>query len=449
MSRVRTPSGEPLRAFEQLLYCEAMTHKLFLLISLAVLALVLALVLACTGPEPTPTPTSVPTPSPTPTSTSTATPTLTPTPSPTPTPTATPESATDWPLPNYDHFSTRATFDSKIDSGNVHQLTEAWQYELPPSKGFGAAATTPIVIDGTVYLGDLLTNVHAIDLATGERRWMAEVGATVFGPSGVAVGQGRVFANKRGTEIAAYDAETGEELWATNLIGNGGAINIQPTIADGKVLAATSSLAQPGARGILFALDQETGDVLWSFDTIVSDDLWGHPELNSGGGAWYPPSVHISKRVSYWGISNPWPMPGAKGFPNGGSRPGDNKWTDSILAIDLDTGELRRWHQAVAHDLFDRDTVLTAVADLGGDPQGQVIISTGKLGRVIGLDPNGNMLWDTPVGMHQNDDLDAFEGELEVMPGASGGVVTPIAAADGAVYVPVVNACRRPAIMSG
>ncbi len=69
-----------------------------------------------------------------------------------------------------------------------------------------------------------------------------------------------------------------------------------------------------------------------------------------------------------------------------------------------------------------------------------MIISTGKLGRVIGLDPNGNMLWDTPVGMHQNDDLDAFQGALEVLPGTLGGVVTPIAVADGVVYVPVVNA---------
>ena len=350
------------------------------------------------------------------------------------------EFAADWPLPNHDHSSTRATFESGIDSGNVDQLTEAWRYELPRGPGFGAAATTPIVIDGTVYLGDLLTNVHAVDLQTGERRWMVKVDDGVFGPSGVAVGWGKVFADKGGTEIAAYDAETGEELWATNLVGNGGAINIQPTVADGKVLAATSSLAQPGARGTLFALDQETGEVLWSFDTIVSDDLWGHPELNSGGGAWYPPSVDISKRVSYWGISNPWPMPGAKGFPNGGSRPGDNKWTDSILAIDLDTGELRWGHQAVAHDLFDRETVLTAVADLDGDGQSQVIISTGKLGRVIGLNPNGRVLWDTPVGMHQNDDLNAFEGKLEVLPGASGGVVTPIAVADGVVYVPVVNA---------
>ena len=209
------------------------------------------------------------------------------------------EIAADWPLPNYDDSSTRATFESTIDSGKVDQLTEVWRYELPRGPGFGAATTTPIAIDGTVYLGDLLTNVHAVDLVTGERRWTAEVGVGVFGPSGVAVGWDKVFANKRGTEVAAYDAETGEELSATNLIGNGGAINIQPTIADGKVVAATSSLAQPGARGILFALDQETGDVLWSIDTIESEDLWGHPELNSGGGAWYPPSVDISKRLSY------------------------------------------------------------------------------------------------------------------------------------------------------
>ena len=77
------------------------------------------------------------------------------------------ETAGDWPLPNYDHSGTRARFDSKIDSGNVDQFTEAWRYELPRGPGFGAAATTPIVIDGTVYIGDLLTNVHAVDLLTG------------------------------------------------------------------------------------------------------------------------------------------------------------------------------------------------------------------------------------------------------------------------------------------
>ncbi len=359
-------------------------------------------------------------------------------PTPRPSPIGLTEFEFDWPLPNYDHANTRATFDSTIDSSNVDRLTEAWRYELRFGGGSGAAATTPVIIDGVVYLGDLLTNVHAVDLATGERLWMVKVDGPVFGPSGVAVASGRVFANKRGSEIAAYDATTGEELWATGLLLSGGAINIQPTVADGLVLAATSSLSIPGGRGTLFALDQETGAVVWSFDTIESDDLWGNPELNSGGGAWYTPAVDIEAGVSYWGTSNPYPFPGASGFPNGSSRPGDNRWTDSILAVDLHTGQLRWGHQAVPHDIFDRDTVLTAVVNL---PDGeQVIISTGKLARVIGLDPDGTVLWDTPVGMHMNDDLDTFEGALDVMPGAVGGVVTPIVVADGVVFVSVVNA---------
>ena len=321
----------------------------------------------------------------------------------------------------------------------MDQLGEVWRYELPQAGPFGSVATTPIVVDGAVYVGDLLSNVRVIELETGERRWMADVGAWVYGPSGVSVGWGKVFANKAGKEIAAYDAETGWELWSTSLLENGGAVNFQPTLAGDKVLAATSSLSQPGARGTLFALAQETGEVLWSFNTIESEDLWGHPEINSGGGAWYPPSFDLDRRVSYWGTSNPYPFPGVEGFPNGSSRPGDNKWTDSILAVDLDTGALRWGHQAVSHDIFDRDAVLTAVVDFG-DAEDPVIISTGKLGRVIGLDPKGSVLWDTPVGVHLNDELTSFEGELKVLPGVAGGVVTPIAVADGVVYVSVVNA---------
>jgi len=266
---------------------------------------------------------------------------------------------------------------------------------------------------------------------------MVEVGVSVFGPSGVAVDSGMVFANKAGSHIAAYDADTGDELWSTNLLENGGAINIQPTVVDGKVFGATSSLSQPGARGTLYALDPDEGNILWSFDTIESEDLWGNPKINSGGGAWYPPTVDTSNGVTYWGISNPYPFPGSKGFPNGSSRPGDNRWTDSILAIDIDSGELLWGHQAVAHDIFDRDMVITAIADT---ESGQVVISTGKLGRVIGLRPSGEVLWDTPVGVHLNDDLTSFEGELEILPGAAGSLVTPIAVADGVIYLSVVNA---------
>jgi glucose dehydrogenase len=269
---------------------------------------------------------------------------------------------------------------------------------------------------------------------------MADGGGTTFGPTGVAVAGGRVFANQGGRGIAAYDAASGEPLWESDLTGDGGVVNIQPLAVGDLVLAATSSLAQPGSRGVLFALDAGDGETVWSFDTVVSDDLWGHPDINSGGGAWYPPVVDLATGVSYWGTSNPYPFPGAPGFPNGSSRPGDNRWTDSTLAIELETGALRWGHQAVAHDLFDRDTVLTALADTDQDGTGDVVIGSGKLGRVLGLSLEGDVLWDTPVGMHQNDDLDSFEGELEVLPGGTGGVISPLAVADGVVHVAVVNA---------
>ena len=346
----------------------------------------------------------------------------------------------DWPQPNYDYANTRATFDSAINSTNVDRLVEAWRYPLPPGGG-GAAATTPIIVDGIVYLGDLSTNVHAIDLATGKRLWIADVSSPILGPGGVAVGAGKVFGTKSGRAVAAYDARTGEELWSTDIRTSGGSVDIQPVVANGLVLAATSALRDPGAGGTLYALDAGTGAIVWSFDTIESKDLWGHPEINSGGGAWYPPAVDLEAGVSYWGTSNPYPFPGVEGFPNGSSRPGDNRWTNSILAIDLQTGALRWGHQAIAHDLFDRDAVIAAIVDLTNGEQ--VIVNTGKLGRVIGLDPEGGVLWDTPVGMHMNDDVESFEGPLVVLPGSLGGVETPIAIADGIVYVTVVNAAAR------
>ena len=346
--------------------------------------------------------------------------------------------APDWPHPNYDARGSRATFASTITSDNVNDLEVAWRYDIAPGGAFGIAATTPIISGGVVYLGDLQTSVHAVDLESGNRRWVNNVEQWVYGPSGVSVGGGCVFASLGGHSIAAYRAIDGERLWSTFILYNGGAVNFQPLVAGGTVFAATSSLAQPGARGTLYALHPSTGEIRWSFNTVVSGDVWGNPQINSGGGAWYPPALDLDAGVSYWGISNPYPYPGVEGYPLGASRPGDNRWTNSILAVDIATGELRWGVQHIPHDIFDRDAVLTGIATL--DDGRTVVISTGKLGRVFGLDPDGTVLWDTPVGLHKNDDVTEFEGEIEVMPGNAGGVVTPIAIAEGVVYVSVVNA---------
>ena len=153
-------------------------------------------------------------------------------------------------------------------------------------------------------------------------------------------------------------------------------------------------LGFPLAKPLLHALDAETGEVRWTFDTVLGDDLWGDPEVNSGGGAWMTPSIDVATGTIYWGIANPAPFPGTEAFPNGTSRPGPNLYTDSVVALDAATGELRWYHQAVPHDLFDWDLTHTLVVDLGDGEQ--VVVGTGKLGRVLGLDP-ARAAWVKPL----------------------------------------------------
>jgi len=177
--------------------------------------------------------------------------------------------------------------------------------------------------------------------------------------------------------------------------------------------------------------------VRWTFDT-VKGDLWGHPEVNSGGGAWYPPAVDERRGLVYLGVANPAPFPGTPEYPNGTSRPGDNLYTDSLVALDLETGALRWHHQVTAHDIFDRDQVHALIARARGK---DVVVSAGKSGVLVGLDPtSGKVRWRREVGRHENDDLTALNGPTVVYPGTYGGVLTPPATADGVVYAAVVNA---------
>ncbi len=404
-------------------------------------------VLAACSSTPTPTPTLTPSP--------TSTPTKTPTPTPTSGVPAVPPEVTqyakDWPLPNRDYANTRATKDAAINSGNVNSLGVAWALPLPGQGIFGAASTTPIIMGDTVYFQDLGNNVFALDLATGAIKWQKLYNDTNIGPNGIAVGWGKVFGSADPYNMAALDMNTGNQLWlATISTFPTTGTDMQPGVYGGLVFISTvpgtsgGDFYSGGQIGTVYALDQATGKIVWSFDTVDSKDIWGNKNVNSGGGAWYTPSFDTSAGISYWGIGNPAPWPGTKDFPNGSSRPGPNLYTDSLVALDGKTGALKWFTQVNPHDNFDADfesPPILASAKIGGIQQ-DIVIGAGKLGRVVAFNrQTGAILWETIVGTHLNDQLASIPSDnaTKVYPGTFGGVETPMAYADGVVYVPLLN----------
>ena len=360
--------------------------------------------------------------------------------------------ASDWPLPNHDYANTRANFDAEIDSSNVDTLEPAWFFDIPGVAAFGGAASNPLILGERVIFQDLTSNVFALDLQTGDVIWEHIYDLPVLGPNGPAVGYGKVFAIASVDEFAALDLETGEEIWNRST-GERPTGAFQPTVfGDIAYMTTQAGLGgygdvvyrdyEGGSSGHIFALDQETGETIWDFQ-VVEEGFWGNPEVNSGGGIWYPPGIDVETGMTFWATGNPAPFPGTVEFPNGTSRPGPNLYTNSILAFDRG-GEMVWYYQAKPHDLFDLDfqipPILTSIEANGEDQA--IVIGSGKLGRVVALDrATGEVLWDTPVGRHENDELDELPlGEVVmVFPGIQGGVETPMAYADGVVYAPVVN----------
>ena len=366
------------------------------------------------------------------------------------------EHSTQWPLPNKDYSSTRSASGSIISSANVHLLKVAWSFPIPGSGKFGSAATNPLISDDIVYFQDLGSNIFALDLESGDLIWDHLFQEPIGGPNGVSLGFNKIFAPLGGGRIISLNKTTGDEIWRVGLQRTENEfINIQPSVYDGKVFLSTKTNYKGNATGMIYALDSETGGIKWKFNTVESEDIWGNPEVNSGGGVWYPPSIDINRGITYWGIGNPAPWPGTAEFPNGTSRPGPNLYTDSVVALNVDDGKLIWYNQVKPHDLFDHDFHLSpiiATTTVNGQSR-DIVIGGGKTGTVVAFDADsGDTLWETSVGIHQNDDLEVIPpvtsydkpwgdpGEpIPVFPGHFGGVETPMAYQDGIVYAPVVN----------
>ncbi|GAB3473454.1 PQQ-binding-like beta-propeller repeat protein [Amycolatopsis cihanbeyliensis] len=358
-----------------------------------------------------------------------------------------------WAQPNADLSGTRAV-NGPINSWTAPFLRPAWSVPIkaPTDRWPGAYAATPVVVRGVVYTQDLDSNVYAIDLRTGRLLWTKMYNSHTNGPNGVAVADGMVFGATL-TEAFGLDARTGREIWRHKLTRNTSeAIDMAPGLHDGTVYISTvpsflDGGNAEGAVGVLWAIDARTGTTRWKWNTVPAD-LWGRPDINSGGGLWYPPTFDEKGDV-YVAVANPNPFVGTEEFPWGSSRPGRNLYSNSVVKLDARTGKVIWHHQVTPHGIYDWDLqnspILTKVR---GRP---VVVTSGKTGYVYVLDrATGRLLWETPVGKHNGHDDDhllAMEGKfdelptlpLELYPGALGGVAAPGAVDRRTVYVAVNN----------
>jgi outer membrane protein assembly factor BamB len=345
-----------------------------------------------------------------------------------------------WPLPNADVANTRHVR-GPIDTTSVSRLRRAWTVPIAAS-GY---ATTPVVAGGVLYTEDLDSNVHAIDLRSGRSLWTKEYHDTNVGPNGVTVAGGRVYGATNSSAFA-LDQRTGRELWHTDLIRSPAeAIDMAPGYHDGTVYVSTA-LRTGGSVGILWALDAATGRRRWKW-VQVPTGLWGHPDINAGGGLWHPPAFD-GKGALYIGIGNPLPFPGTEEWPWGSSRPGANRWNNSLVKLDERTGRFVWGRQVLPHDIYDWDLECPPIlAKVAGRP---VVLASGKMGIVYAFDAaSGKLRWKRPVGIHNghdDDNLLALHGHaarlrvpVKIYPGNWGGVQTQMASDGRTVYVPVNN----------
>lgn len=343
--------------------------------------------------------------------------------------------STDWPLPNHDLASTRFAARSGITRANVSRLHLLWRIRLRAKTDSGAITATPLIAGGVVYVQDMKSNVLAVRARDGRLLWRHHFTATSPGPNGLALADGRVYGATDSTAFALASAD-GRTLWTRRLVDQRARfVDIAPQVAHNDVFVSTIGLP-PNGRGVLFALNEATGRVVWRRSTIKS--RFAVPEEAGGGGAWYTPSVDDAD--VYWGIANPYPYGGSRRHPNGGAYAGPALYTDSLLVTDLGTGSVAWYAQITPHDVRDYDFQLPPILTHFGSRA--VVISAGKAGRVLAWDARTHArLWERRVGLHRNDAGPLPARRIRVCPGLFGGVETPMALAGTRLFVPVVDLC--------
>jgi len=282
---------------------------------------------------------------------------------------------------------------TQIAANNVARLRPVWAYQPPGAAGLEG---TPIVADGVMYVTSGPAMVVALDLKSGRPlwQWSRPIAASVLNLGfprvnrGVAIVDGTVYVGTLDGYLVALDAKSGIERWTVAVAENrtGHAITAAPLAVDDKILVGISG-GEAGIRGFLDAYDAKTGKRVWRFWTVPArgepgSDTWpGDSWMYGGGATWLTGSYDPALRLVYWGTGNPAPW-------NGDSRQGDNLYTCSLVALDIDTGRLR-WHfQFTPHDVHDWDANQISVlvdTEIGGRLR-TLVVTANRNGFFYALD---------------------------------------------------------------
>ncbi|MGB2629428.1 MAG: PQQ-dependent dehydrogenase, methanol/ethanol family [Candidatus Acidiferrum sp.] len=305
-----------------------------------------------------------------------------------------------WLSYNGDYTGRRYSSLREINVSNVSQLRAQWAFHVQNSDRL---EVTPVVVDGIMFVTSA-NDAYALDAQTGRTLWhytRSITGGLIDDASqhhnrGVAIWHSRIYMETDNAHLLCLDARSGHLLWDvayTDGNPNYGATSA-PLIVKDKVLVGTSG-GDDGVRGFVAAYDAETGKEAWRFWTIPApgefgSSSWPGESWKLGGATtWMPGTYDPELNLIFWGSSNP-----APDF-DGGPRPGDDLYSDCLLALDADTGKLKWYFQFTPHDLFDYDAVETPMlvdANFRGVPR-KLVLEANRNGFIYVLDrTNGEFL---------------------------------------------------------
>src|SRR5690242_19304481 len=273
------------------------------------------------------------------------------------------------------YMSQRYTPLQQITAANVKNLELQWVFQAQSLQKF---ETTPLVVDGVMYLTQSPDDLIALDAKNGRVFWVYHY---VTSPDsrpccgivnrGVAILGDTLFMATVDAHLVAVDARNGHPLWNNKLAepAAGYAMTMAPLIVKDKVVVGVAG-GEYGIRGFIAAYEAKTGKQAWKFYTVAGPDdpggkSWqGDSWKNGGSPAWLTGSYDPALNLIYWGTGNPGPD------WNGDDRAGDNLYSDCALALDADTGKLKWYFQFTPHDEWDYDAVQIPVL-VDGNWQGR------------------------------------------------------------------------------